>query len=76
MFDAAIFIVAWLAIGVIVYAVMHALLNDKMDDDNLELILGAVFWPVLVFSPIAAVLYVLICSAREKISDRLAKRRA
>ena len=75
MFDAAIFLVVWLAIGVVVYAVMHAVMDEKMDDDNLELILGAVFWPVMLFSPLAALLYILISYIREKIMDRFEKKR-
>lgn len=75
MFDAAIFLFVWLGIGGVVYAVMHAVMDEKMDDDNLELILGAVFWPVVIFAPLAALLYVLISYIREKIMDRFEKKR-
>jgi hypothetical protein len=75
MFDIAIFAICWLAIGTLVYAATYAIFGKEIDKGNTEVILGAVFWPVLIFSPLAALLYVLISVLREKVTVRFENRR-
>lgn len=75
MFDIAIFAFCWLAIGTLVYATVYAISGKKIDKENPEIILGAVFWPVLVFAPMAALLYALGSALREKVTARFENRR-
>jgi drug/metabolite transporter (DMT)-like permease len=75
MFDIAIFAICWLAIGTLVYATIYAISGKKIDKENPEVILGAVFWPVLIFAPLAALLYVLVSVLREKVIARFENRR-
>lgn len=70
MFDIAIFVFCWLGIGTVVYAASYALCGKKIDKENPEVILGAVFWPVLLFSPLAAILYLLISSIVSRFENR------
>jgi hypothetical protein len=75
MFDIAIFAFCWLAIGTLVYATTYAIFGKEIDKENPEVILGAVFWPVLIFAPMAALLYVLVSVLRKKVTARFENRR-
>ena len=71
MVDAAVFMFFWLGFGMVMTAVMHALLGtDIKNETTTDISLSALLWPITVWSPVAAIAYVLAQSLREKISDR------
>lgn len=71
MVDAAVFMFFWLGFGMVMTAVMHAFLGtDIKNETTTDISLSALLWPITVWSPVAAIAYVLAQSLREKISDR------
>ena len=73
MIDAAIFMFFWLGFGAVMTAFMLAILGiDIKKETTTGIVLCSLFWPIAVWSPIAAAAYILAQNLRQKIKDRSA----